>query len=87
MLPDEIAAGLFGYNSALVAIALAARGAPAWFVAVASLVAVPVVLALQSIGIPPLTAPFVLTTWAAIAAWQLFARLQSRRESQSNVEE
>ena len=44
---DEIAAGLFGYNSALVAIALAARGMPAWVVAAASLATVAVVLALQ----------------------------------------
>ena len=41
---DEIAAGLFGYNSALAAIALAGRGAPAWVVAVGSLTAVPIVL-------------------------------------------
>lgn len=79
---DEIAAGLFGYNSALVAIALAARGAPVWLVALAALLAVPVVLALQSAGIPPLTAPFVLATWAVIAAWRLIARFRSRQGAQ-----
>jgi len=84
---DEIAAGLFGYNSALVAIALASRGMPAWLVAAASLATVVVVLALKAIGIAPLTAPFVLTTWAAIAAWQWMARLRSRLESHQNVEE
>ncbi len=76
---DEIAAGLFGYNSALAAIALAARGAPAWVVAVGALTAVPIVLAFEAAGIPPLTAPFVLTTWATGCALSAAMRLSSER--------
>ncbi len=74
---DEIAAGLFGYNSALAAIALAARGTPAWVVALGSLASVPIVLLLESTGIPPLTAPFVLATWVTGCALSAAMRLSS----------
>jgi urea transporter len=65
-LPDDIALGLFGYNATLTAVAL--------FLAKRSLIApllgilasVPITEFFPSLGIPALTAPFVLATWLVL---------------------
>lgn len=71
--PGAVAAGLYGYNSVLVAVALGAAvlvpGRPL-LALVAAMVAVPVHLllaaALGAAGLPGLTVAFVLVSWAAI---------------------
>ncbi|HSF47940.1 MAG TPA: urea transporter [Burkholderiales bacterium] len=68
----QISAGLFGYNSALVALALRAW----WPAALGAALTVPIAVALQKLGIAPLTAPFVLATWAIAAAWRRAARAE-----------
>ena len=78
-------AGLYGFNSVLVAIALAtvflAGDAAAWLYALlASVAAVFVTAALSAafepFGLPALTLPFVLVSWAFLFAAQQFARLR-----------
>lgn len=78
-------AGLYGFNSVLVAIALAtvflAGDAAAWLYALlASVAAVFVTAALSAafapFGLPALTLPFVLVTWVFLFAAQQFARLR-----------
>lgn len=80
-----IRAGAFGFNPALTAIALAGvfftvnatstvyalLGAVTTAVAFAALSA-----ALEPVGMPALTLPFVLTTWCFVAAGALFPRLR-----------
>lgn len=71
--PAAVRGGLFGYNGCLVAIAVPMflGGGPAvWGLALLA-AALSSVLLMQlrpsrTLGLPPLTAPFVLCTWAAI---------------------
>jgi urea transporter len=70
--PAQISAGLFGYNSALVALALRAW----WPAALGAALTVPLAVALQKLSIAPLTAPFVLATWIIAAAWRRAARVE-----------
>jgi urea transporter len=70
--PAQISAGLFGYNSVLVALALRAW----WPAALGAALTVPLAVALQKLGIAPLTAPFVLATWAIAAAWRMTTRVE-----------
>lgn len=63
------AAGLYGFNAVLAAIALGADGRRRIFPPLAgSVLAVLLTRALELAGIPPLTAPFVLATWLVLAA-------------------
>ena len=75
--PHAIELGLFGFNPALTAIALgsvfAQPGARATVIALAGAALTVVVQAavttmVTPLGIPALTAPFVLTTWLCLAA-------------------
>lgn len=71
---DDVRAGLFGFNGALVGVALAVflRAEPALWAAVAlgaassSVLAAAMTRALLPLRIPALTAPFVLVTWALL---------------------
>ena len=80
---EELEAGLQGYNATLVGLALAtflAPGALLWvyvvFGAVISVIAtLATSQALKYIGLPALTAPFVLVTWLMLLASYAFAGL------------
>lgn len=80
---EELEAGLQGYNATLVGLALAtflAPGALLWvyvvFGAVISVIAtLATSQALKHIGLPALTAPFVLVTWLMLLASYAFAGL------------
>ena len=63
-----LASGLLGYNAALAALALVLdRPRWIWPLAAAALT-VPILGLFSWVGIPALTAPFVLAAWAALAA-------------------
>lgn len=83
----EIRLGLFGFNPALTAIALASvflvldRAAALYAllaVVVTAVAFASVSAALLPLGMPALTAPFVLVTWAFVLAAPAFGRLQLR---------
>lgn len=73
---DDIRAGLYGYNGCLVAIALPqflGGGAAVWALALGTAgLSSALLLSLRgrTAWLPPLTAPFVLCSWAAIALVQ-----------------
>lgn len=84
---ESIRLGLFGFNPALTAIALASvflvldRAAALYAflaVVVTAVVFASVSAALLPIGMPALTAPFVLVTWAFVLAAPSFGRLTAR---------
>ena len=65
-LPEPaIASGLFGFNAALVGIALSARhpGDDFWTL-LGVVLSVLLTWGFLTLGVPPLTAPFVFSTWA-----------------------
>lgn len=80
---NELESGLYGYNAALVGLALATflePGALLWFYVVfGAIVSVIATLAafraLKPFGLPALTAPFVLVTWLMLLASYGFAGL------------
>ncbi|MCC7463740.1 MAG: urea transporter [Gammaproteobacteria bacterium] len=83
-----IRSGAFGFNSVLAAIALGAVSfAPAWLTAAYALLAAiatpfvfaAVAAALQPLGMPPLTLPFVLVTWLFLLASEDWPALRGRR--------
>ena len=82
---SQVQAGLFGFNGALVAIALLyflEPGVLAWayVVLAAAFTTVVMVALLHLLGtwkVPALTAPFVFTTWVFVLACARFGRLQS----------
>nr|WP_158651778.1 urea transporter [Marinobacterium profundum] len=82
--PQAIAAGLFGYNGALAALALLQR-----FPRQPAIIAAGVVLAtvLQPlfgiIGLPAFTAPFVLACWLIVILASILQRQQQKRNTLS----
>ena len=81
-----IRAGAFGFNPALTAIALygvffAANATAAGYALLGAVVTAVVFAgasaALEPIGMPALTLPFVLVTWCFVAAGPLFPRLRA----------
>lgn len=81
-----IRAGVFGFNNVLVAVALSCAfrtsGRAAMFAvllatAATTLVAAAVSAAVQPVGLPGLTLPFVLVTWMFLWARKSFRRLRS----------
>lgn len=81
-----IRAGAFGFNSVLVAIALASVFLhPGWMTVAYSLlaaIATPFVVAattaaLEPLGMPALTLPFVLVTWAFLFASRAFSKIRT----------
>ena len=86
-----IRAGAFGFNSVLVGIALGSvflpqLGSPGWRNALytgLALLITPLVLAavsaaLQPLGLPAMTMPFVLVTWVFLLAQPAFGQLKAR---------
>lgn len=83
-----IRAGAFGFNSVLVAIALssvflapnrASIGYAMLGVAVTPLVVAALTAALEPLGLPALTLPFVLVTWVFLLACREFERFRGSR--------
>lgn len=81
---SAIRAGAFGFNSVLVAIALAsvflAPGRTSLAYALLAAVATPFVVAaataaLEPLGMPALTLPFIVVTWAFLFAGRAFSRI------------
>ncbi|MBX9667546.1 MAG: urea transporter [Candidatus Obscuribacterales bacterium] len=62
--PKSVMCGLFGYNSALCAIALSKK--PIGYPILAAAATVAVTFAFMKAGVTALTAPFVLVTWSAL---------------------
>lgn len=58
----ELQAGLYGFNAALAAVALSGRGVGAQLAG--SVLATALMAGFLRLGLPALTAPFVLATWA-----------------------
>jgi urea transporter len=76
--PDaEVAAGLFGYNAALAAMALA-LWSRSWLLPVlAAVVSVPLTSLVPELGVATLTAPFVFASWLVILVAQAGRRIFS----------
>ncbi|MCB0358265.1 MAG: urea transporter [Bdellovibrionales bacterium] len=75
---DEIAKGLYGFNGALVGIALLSFFAPSALVVGCIIVAAAssslvMKLMLRATQLPPLTAPFVVCTWLALLVGDAFS--------------
>jgi urea transporter len=66
-LLDNIALGLYGYNSALAPVALYLWRKSLIPALLGMLLAVPITELVPRLGIPALTAPFVLATWLVLA--------------------
>lgn len=80
--PDvTISIGIFGYNAVLAAIAALLWRRSLTFALLAAFVSVPLTEFFpQALGVPPLTAPFVLAAWAVIAV-EVLGRLVFGREA------
>lgn len=63
---DKIASGLFGANAALTGVSLPPAGMRVWAIFVGFALTVPLVLTFKAIGVPPLTAPFVIASWLSV---------------------
>jgi len=76
--------GIYGFNSCLVAIALAARYPKKyWLIIFGILVSVLLTRVFEQVSLPALTAPFVMTTWLIFA----MIKLQNNFTKQSNIEQ
>ena len=70
--PADLAfAGIFGFNAALAGIALSGKFRNAFAPLLGIVLSVLITRGFQSTGIPPLTAPFVLSSWLVIVASRL----------------
>ena len=78
-LTENIVLGLYGYNATLTAVALYLRRRSLIPPLLGILLSVPVTEAFPMLGLPALTAPFVLTTWLVLAAWRLEEALSGSR--------
>ena len=74
--PEEVAAlGLYGYNATLAAVALFLWRRSLIPPLLGILISVPLTEYFPMLGLPALTAPFVLATWLVLALGWLEARL------------
>lgn len=64
--PDQIAAGIHGYNAVLAAIAVSLLAKGVMLPLVAVLVAIVCTWLMQALHLPVLTFPFILATWLAL---------------------
>jgi urea transporter len=79
---DEVAAlGLYGYNATLAAVALFLWRRTLIPPLLGILISVPLIEIFPKLGLPALTAPFVLATWIVLALGWLEARLLRRPDS------
>ena len=72
---DNIALGLYGYNAALAAVALFLWRRSVIPPLLGMLLSVPLTELIPLLGLPALTAPFVLATWLVLAFGWLDGRL------------
>lgn len=63
---DAIATGSFGANAALTGVSLPPSGMKVWALFVGFAFTVLLVFAFTAIGVPPLTAPFVIASWVTM---------------------
>jgi urea transporter len=74
--PEEnLSLGLYGYNAALAAMALALYRPSVMLPLIAAMTSIPFTEKFPLLGLPTLTAPFVLASWVIIALDKLDARL------------
>jgi urea transporter len=78
-LSENIALGLYGYNATLVAVALFLWRRALIPVLLGMLISVPITELVPRLGLPALTAPFVLATWVVLGLGWLEARLLGPR--------
>jgi urea transporter len=74
-LPESVALGLYGYNATLAAVALFLWRRSVIPALLGILLSVPLTDVLPLLGLPALTAPFVLATWIVLAFGWLDGRL------------
>lgn len=74
-LTENIALGLYGYNATLVAVALYLWRRSLIPSLLGIIISVPITEAFPLLGLPALTAPFVLSTWLVLALGRLEERL------------
>lgn len=78
---DNIALGLYGYNATLAPVALYLWRKSLIPALLGMLLTVPITELFPRLGLPALTAPFVLATWLVLALGWLDGRLLRGRES------
>ncbi len=66
-LTENVALGLYGYNATLAAVALSLWRRSLIAPLLGILISVPITEYFPALGLPALTAPFVLATWAVLA--------------------
>ncbi len=64
---ENVALGLYGYNATLAAVALSLARRSLIAPLLGMLISVAITELIPLLGIPALTAPFVLATWAVLA--------------------
>jgi urea transporter len=74
-LTENVALGLYGYNATLTAVALFLWRRSVIPPLLGMLLSVPITELLPRLGLPALTAPFVLATWLVLAFGWLDGRL------------
>jgi urea transporter len=74
-MPESIALGLYGYNATLAAVALFLWRRSLIPPLLGILLSVPLTELLPMLGLPALTAPFVLATWIVLSFGWLDGRL------------
>ncbi len=73
----NLSLGLYGYNAALAAMALALYRKSILLPIVAAVISVPITEKFPLLGLQTLTAPFVLASWAVMALDQIDAKLNA----------
>jgi urea transporter len=71
LLTENVALGLYGYNATLAAVALSLRRRSLLAPLLGIVASVPITEYFPTLGLPALTAPFVLATWLVIALIRL----------------
>ena len=66
-MTENVALGLYGYNATLVAVALFLQKRTVILPLLGAVLSVPITDLVPMLGLPALTAPFVLATWLVIA--------------------
>jgi urea transporter len=74
-LTENVALGLYGYNATLVAVALFLQKRTVILPLLGAILSVPITDLVPMLGLPALTAPFVLATWLVMALRVLDGRL------------
>ncbi|MBX9627057.1 MAG: urea transporter [Gemmataceae bacterium] len=78
---EIIRLGLFGYNATLAAVALFLWRRSVIAPALGMILSVPITESFPRVGLPALTAPFVLATWAVLALGWVEARLLGKNRT------